>query len=408
MGKLQTYIICTVALLLSYSCSTEEIKWYYPDQIPVEPEFFIEDFQSIHEIVASECSMYRIDIDSLYSTSLQRIKNAKTKLEYSHALLRYFTGLKCGHANPLFSSYYIPQSIAYVDGRIFIKEIETKWLYENGNILAGDEIIGVNGKALQDWMTSQLEITPGPTRAFREMQVANSILASPFDATLVINVLREDTEIEVSLEPSKFYTNANEWANINKKVTSEIKNDSIGIIRINKMDMDETNEAFDSCYSSLCKLPYLIIDIRRNGGGDSRVSEYICQYLIGVPLKDCVSNREITPAPNHFKGKIYLLTSPSTFSAAESFAINLRESGNVTIVGEPTGGDTGNGPHNYVSKHGIAFRIPTRVPKKSPKGFPLGGIGLPVDHEIRQSISDIKKGIDTQMEFIVEKITNEL
>lgn len=405
--KIQSFILSLLTILLLHSCGNEEAVSYHLDEIPVEPNQFEEDFQSIHETVREEFSMIGskgIDMDSLYKVSMKDVRAATTKVDYSKAVLKYFTGLKCGHANPLFDYYYIPQHIACVDGHIFVKEIETEWLKNNSQLLAGDEITTVDGMSIEEWLSRRIEITPGSTNQYKQAIAANGIFSTMSDTTLSLTILREGKHLNMTFKPSEFYTNAEEWQRITKNTQMEIIADSVGVIHINAMMIDKTNVAFDSCYAILSKLPYLIIDIRNNGGGDSRVGEYICQYLIEKTQKACISGLDISPAANHYKGKTFLLTSPFTFSAAESFAIDLKESGQVTVVGEPTGGDTGNGPKLFSSKYGIWFRIPTREAKTSPKGFPLEGIGVPVDYEIHQSISDAKHGIDTQIKYILEQI----
>lgn len=53
---------------------------------------------------------------------------------------------------------------------------------------------------------------------------------------------------------------------------------------------------------------------------------------MGSVQKEERRNQDITPQPNVYSGKLFLLTSNHTFSAAESFTIDLKESGYVTLV----------------------------------------------------------------------------
>ena len=94
-----------------------------------------------------------------------------------------------------------------------------------------------------------------------------------------------------------------------------------------------------------------------------------------------------------------------TFSAAESFVIDMKESGNVVLTGEPTAGDTGNRPKTFKTSSGICFRIPTAPPSVSPKGFPLEGIGVAPDYLVSQTVSDFINDKDTQLEFAKQYLT---
>ena len=83
----------------------------------------------------------------------------------------------------------------------------------------------------------------------------------------------------------------------------------------------------------------------------------------------------------------------------------MKESGNVTLVGEATGGDTGNGPRTFRTKHGTYLRIPTRQPDLSPKGFPMEGMGIPPHHQVSQTISDFMNDADTALKYTCRLIT---
>lgn len=68
--------------------------------------------------------------------------------------------------------------------------------------------------------------------------------------------------------------------------------------------------------------PYLIVDIRNNGGGGNKTSGQFRKLL-----KKYVR-----------KGKVYLLINYNTVSNAEAFALDMRDAGIATLVGEPTRG----------------------------------------------------------------------
>jgi len=67
----------------------------------------------------------------------------------------------------------------------------------------------------------------------------------------------------------------------------------------------------------------VVIDLRRNGGGDN---------YFGEPLR-----RELARSRLNRPGGIYVLTAPQTFSAAQNLANRLERETFATFVGEPTG-----------------------------------------------------------------------
>ena len=94
----------------------------------------------------------------------------------------------------------------------------------------------------------------------------------------------------------------------------------------------------------------VIIDVRKNGGGDPSMVQLITSYFFDEPThlnsfyirKGNTTQQFWTSA--HVAGKrmanvpVYVLTSSRTFSAAEEFTYNLKNLKRATIVGETTGG----------------------------------------------------------------------
>lgn len=95
----------------------------------------------------------------------------------------------------------------------------------------------------------------------------------------------------------------------------------------------------------------LIIDLRQNGGGSPSMIQLITSYLYGSERVH-LNNFYNRPRDEHTQtwtlpyvpGKrrpdidVYVLTSQSTFSAAEEFSYNLRNLERATLIGETTGG----------------------------------------------------------------------
>jgi len=95
----------------------------------------------------------------------------------------------------------------------------------------------------------------------------------------------------------------------------------------------------------------LIIDLRDNGGGPTDAVPLLASYLFDervhladlyTPRGNITQQQWTSPAVpgTRFGGKkdVYLLTSKSTFSAAEGFAFALQNRKRVVLVGETTRG----------------------------------------------------------------------
>lgn len=95
----------------------------------------------------------------------------------------------------------------------------------------------------------------------------------------------------------------------------------------------------------------LVIDLRKNGGGDPEAVRFLCSYFFGEEpvLLNRLVNREMgtsnefwtlkeLPGKRYVDKPVFVLVGNRTFSAAEEFAYNLQSRGRATIVGKTTGG----------------------------------------------------------------------
>ncbi|MFC9399107.1 S41 family peptidase [Streptomyces sp. NPDC057027] len=93
----------------------------------------------------------------------------------------------------------------------------------------------------------------------------------------------------------------------------------------------------------------LIVDLRGNRGGDPDTVAFVCSYLLnkrthlntmhwrsGERVEQSWSLPHVPGARFGGTKPLYVLSSASTFSAAEELAYNLQQLGRATVVGEPT------------------------------------------------------------------------
>ncbi|MEV4291204.1 S41 family peptidase [Nonomuraea bangladeshensis] len=95
----------------------------------------------------------------------------------------------------------------------------------------------------------------------------------------------------------------------------------------------------------------LIVDLRNNRGGDPNTVAFVCSYLLderthlntmywrsGERSEQSWSLPHVPGARFGGSKPLYVLSSDSTFSAAEELAYDLQQLGRAVIVGEPTRG----------------------------------------------------------------------
>jgi hypothetical protein len=147
---------------------------------------------------------------------------------------------------------------------------------------------------------------------------------------------------------------------------------NIGYIRIAGFPADsaEARRVIDAAMATIANTDALILDLRRNGGGDPSSLDYWMGYLFEKPT-ELTSIRWTTPKPHvdrqfsaakiggrHYLKPIYVLTSARTFSCAEQFTYDLKALHRATVVGETTGGGANPGDFHRLTDHFAVF-IPT-------------------------------------------------
>ena len=110
---------------------------------------------------------------------------------------------------------------------------------------------------------------------------------------------------------------------------------------------DQARDMAVAAMTFLADARAIIIDVRENGGGSG---DYLSSYFLPYPtqlsgsfaradgsLTEIWTRRDIGMEPR-LDVPVFILTGPNTFSAAESFAYDMRSRKRATLVGEPTKG----------------------------------------------------------------------
>ena len=175
-------------------------------------------------------------------------------------------------------------------------------------------------------------------------------------------------------------------------------------------------ETVAAAFNFLAHTNALIIDLRKNGGGDPKQVARICSYLFGsepVHLNDLhwrdgkgerveeFWTQKDVPGRRYEGKDVYILTSNYTFSGAEEFANNLKTLKRATVIGETTGGGANPGGGNRLSEHFGAF-IPTGravnpITKTNWEGTGVEpDVKVPADQALHVAqLSVLKKSLET-------------
>ena len=128
--------------------------------------------------------------------------------------------------------------------------------------------------------------------------------------------------------------------------------------------------AYTAAMSLMSGTDALILDLRRNGGGNPASVAYLMshffpfgdeRHLIDMYSRPTGTTRQfwtVKTVGQRYDKPVYVLTSARTFSAGEDCAYDFQTQKRGTLVGETTGG--GSNPVSWFSVgHGIVVAIPT-------------------------------------------------
>ena len=259
-------------------------------------------------------------------------------------------------------------------------------------------IVTVDGVPTNKWVMHNCKYVSASTDATRYLLSALTILCSYTSPIKTLGIIRHGRPITITIHlQSKSVPTKEEEQNVTwRKVSSRV-----GYINVKSMQ-DNADTEFTKALKHLSKLPYLIVDVRQNGGGNSWIGDNIAQNLIKGKRRNW-NGATISPSTNSYKGKVIILMGNYSCSSAETFLITMKESGDAVLVGTSSAGDTGGIICLFKTSHGIFYRLPVgHSSGTSPKGFPLEGKGISPNYLVPMKVNDFLSGKDTQLDYALQ------
>jgi len=175
-------------------------------------------------------------------------------------------------------------------------------------------------------------------------------------------------------------------------------------------------EDVDAVIDQFRDRPGLIIDVRMNPGGDDglalqvagrfsrerRVVEYY-RYRAGPAHTDFTAPqpRYLEPRGSWtFERPIAVLVGRGVFSSNETFASAMREIPHATLIGDTTGGATGN-PGQFELGGGWTYAVPRWI-AYTPDQRIIEWQGIPPDIVVPAAPSDFARGEDPVLDFALD------
>lgn len=260
--------------------------------------------------------------------------------------------------------------------RIFVDEVFKDTPASEAGILAGDEIIELNGVSLKDKESSYVSTT-----------VKNSK-----EDTHKLKIIRDGKELELTLTRKKVFIDS---------VTSDVI-DGVGYLKIDTFSKTAATQIKKHLSDFDDSIKSIVIDVRDNSGGyltsASEISDLFVEKDKNIyQIKDREGKIEIFKAVEDVYrkfDKIAVLINQNSASASEILALALKESANAKIVGVKSFGK-GSVQETQKLSSGAMIKITTSY-WLSPNGNSINEEGIVPDIEEK----DIKKQVDTAVRAV--------
>jgi C-terminal processing protease CtpA/Prc len=402
--------------------------------------------------------------DSTYLALIKPVMESKSDNECYRLLSHYCAMLKDGHSfvfyeyDPTVTTYFdkFQINVQPIEGKAFVAQISSK---KSDWIPVGSEIVEVNGMPTPDYIKEMVMPYQSSSTEHHliDISIRKMFRSFRYDAYDITFITPDGKEIRThvihdfppEIQGDPMIPVGKEWKFIDLKW---YKGD-VAYIAINSFSSNQVVEDFNSIFPEIKKrAKKLIIDIRDNSGGNNYIGAQILSRL--TPDDELVGSiwftrihnpaymswgKNLNPVDtveNSYNKTLYeithrtyyekkgenkysfdkdrerlviptvILIGHQTFSAAEDFLVMCNNQEHITLIGEVTGGSTGNS---------IMWDLPyggtlTICSKKDtyPDGSEFVGYGIKPDIESHLTVDDFRKARDTVLETALDFLKNKI
>lgn len=398
----------------------------------------------------------QLDYDGLAASLEQLITDSTSLSQYYRIVRQWASAFHDGHVNVMVREdttgleiYTAPIRVEVMapatdHEKVMIVKVEAG----TPGVSVGDEIVAINGVAIRDAITEAVRLSAsGSTERMRRYSSGKRLvdvlgvdqgtqtwvlsLVTPKGESKTVSLLRN---VEIAAKPVR--SEQIERTGI-ENLKASILPGSIGYLRIDGFSGTQDDFLLDQVMDRLSATRGLIIDLRKNGGGDlsgdrilarlvqkeiiryrrsERMSDFLISarpdtffvpFTLGAVFADWHDLKVVPHAKKNYSQPVVALISPYCFSACDTFSAALKSYGLATFIGEPTGGGTGTPLVFDLPVSGLQFRYSV-VRGQTPQGEWIEGLGTQPDLYLEPTLEDRIQQKDSQLVKAIEVIESKL
>ena len=374
-----------------------------------------------------------LDWDQAYLAYLPKVQATTSTVAYYQVLKQFYAQLHDGHtdvwasAGPVADSVYgrPPLTAHLVEGRVLVEQVRSDSLRRTG-IVPGLEIVRIDN----------LPATAYADRFVRPYQ-SGSTVQNVDVQTYTYNLLNGPKNRPVRVEfrdgQGHLFTQTLPRSGYGKPtpyvpVRLRFLPGNIAYLQVNEFETDAGFRRFAAAFDSIKATRALLIDLRQNGGGNSSNGYHILNYLTDKPYRvgryqsriysavgrargqgvrfepvDTANFSSPAGGQNLYSKPVAVLIGGRTFSAAEDFCSAYVGLKRGALIGEPTGGSTGQ-PLSFALPGGLMARVCTKR-DTYPDGTEWNGQGIQPTLVVHPTVAALQAGKDPALEAALHYLT---
>lgn len=288
------------------------------------------------------------------------------------------------------------------------------YLQKGGNVIA--EVLNIDGKKPEEILMFNIKRISSSTIQYSIYRALMFILADQESKTAYIKVRKLDGKTEtIRLKRERIISKP-----LKKLVETRLLSKQLGYIKIAAWSGEETPGLLDKKinYFIKNKIKALIIDVRGNDGGNSNIAKHLASHLFNKKVllsitKYRTSSRSfklrrsfnyVEPIKPYLGIPIILLVDLACFSSNEYFIAGLKDNNRAYLIGETTGGGSGNPKKFIIPYRESSFELLVSTWQYyRPNKMPLEGKGIKPHLIVRPTLQDFIKKHDRVLEVAVKR-----
>lgn len=404
-----------------------------PDTVPLERRAWIAS-----KIYASAQAYFghwegapELDLDGAYRAYLERALGSASRFEFDLATMEFMARLQNGHSG--FSDRWL-FDVGGPPVGFTARRNSGRWVVHTSRVTGlepGDVIRTVDGRPAEEFVQDRLRYVPASSEAggIRRLWSRPYLFPEVFDVELAdgrtVRIDRPQQSLGSSTRreyETRLYEDGTAYVYIPTFGNPEMERRAVEFLRENP------------------DTPVLIIDVRANGGGTTPTA--LIEALMDRPYREFTESTSVTyglfeayakivrenppeafndyirgyldafdglgraqlripatlvqPRQPVYTGPLFVLIDGGCVSACEDFVMPLRFNDRATVIGERTGGSTGQ-PYMHDFGDMMRFRVSTKR-AYFPDGSQFEGVGIEPHIEVVPTPEDLKAGRDPVLE----------